>query len=223
MQLGSQLLPHGQVEAASSPGGPRDEQDLRPAQRGERERRPVTIGQRDRPAARPTAARAHPTRARAPTARAPRRAPAPCRAARRAPRTSSASPRHRASGTQRSALQSPSGLISQPVRARSSSGRDFQAARGSRARSYRATKRARRTPGPSLRQLRTANCRYIMSGHATAGHADGLLLRHLRHHALGGEDVLRDRGRVLQRRARDHRRVDHAGLDEVACTRRWRR
>ncbi len=33
--------------------------------------------------------------------------------------------------------------------------------------------------------------------------------------SLGGEDVLGDGGRVLQRRARDHRRVDDAGGDEI--------
>ena len=32
---------------------------------------------------------------------------------------------------------------------------------------------------------------------------------------LGGQDVLRDRRRVLQRRARDHRRIDDPGLDQV--------
>ena len=51
-------------------------------------------------------------------------------------------------------------------------------------------------------------------GHTAAGHC-GLLLRHLRHDSLGGEDVLRDRRRVLQREARDLGRVDDPGLHEI--------
>src|SRR5579859_7735309 len=53
-------------------------------------------------------------------------------------------------------------------------------------------------------------------GHAArhAGAGAGLL-RSLGHDGLGREDVLRDRRGVLQRRARDHRRVDDARLDEV--------
>ena len=48
-------------------------------------------------------------------------------------------------------------------------------------------------------------------GHpAAAAGAGGL--RDLGHDGLGGQDVLRDRRGVLQRGARDHRRVDHAGL-----------
>src|SRR5690242_19585530 len=50
--------------------------------------------------------------------------------------------------------------------------------------------------------------------HAGAG-AHGLLLRGLGDDRLGGEDVLRDRRGVLQRGARDHRRVDDALADEV--------
>ena len=50
-----------------------------------------------------------------------------------------------------------------------------------------------------------------------------VLLGHLGDDRLGGEDVLGDRGRVLQRRARDHRRVDDAGLRQVDDTRRSRR
>jgi hypothetical protein len=41
------------------------------------------------------------------------------------------------------------------------------------------------------------------------------LLRRLRDDGLGREDVLRDRSGVLERRTRDHRRVDDPGLDEV--------
>src|SRR4051812_37081035 len=51
-------------------------------------------------------------------------------------------------------------------------------------------------------------------GHPAAG-AAGVLVRDLGHDRLGGEDVLGDRRRVLQRRARDHRRVDDARGDEV--------
>ena len=43
----------------------------------------------------------------------------------------------------------------------------------------------------------------------------GSLLRRLGDDRLGGEDVLRDRSRVLQRRAGDHGRVDDPGLDQV--------
>ena len=50
-------------------------------------------------------------------------------------------------------------------------------------------------------------------GHAAA--AAAVLLRHLGHDRLGGEDVLGDRRRVLQRRAGDHGRVDDARRDEV--------
>src|SRR4051812_1602048 len=52
---------------------------------------------------------------------------------------------------------------------------------------------------------------------AVAAHAGDrhLLAFDLADDGLGGEDVLRDRGRVLQRRARDHRRVDDAGGDEI--------
>src|SRR5215203_4100383 len=50
-------------------------------------------------------------------------------------------------------------------------------------------------------------------GHAAATAA--ILLGHLGDDRLGGEDVLGDRRGVLQRRARDHGRVDDARLDEV--------
>jgi len=53
-------------------------------------------------------------------------------------------------------------------------------------------------------------------GH-TARHpgADPGLLGRLGDDGLGREDVLRDRGGVLERRARDHRRIDDPGLDEI--------
>ena len=154
VQLGSQFLPHGQVEAASSPRGPRDEQDLLPAQRGERERRPRGDREASPRAARPTAAHARPTRARAPTARAPRRGPAPCRAARRARATSMRSPTSSGSGTHRSALQAPSGLISQPVRACSSSGVTSRLIENH----GRIVLRNEKGPARSRALLRTANC-----------------------------------------------------------------
>src|SRR6266498_3884329 len=52
------------------------------------------------------------------------------------------------------------------------------------------------------------------ASHAS-GHAGSGLLGRLGDDCLGHEDVLRDRGGVLQRRARDHRWVDDAGLDQV--------
>src|SRR6266511_456480 len=61
-------------------------------------------------------------------------------------------------------------------------------------------------PPRSLHHVRHA------SGHPGA---DALLLRRLRDDCLGREDVLRDRGGVLERGARDHRRVDDPGLHEV--------
>src|SRR3954449_1453989 len=51
-------------------------------------------------------------------------------------------------------------------------------------------------------------------GHAAAG-AGALLVGQLRDDGLGGEDVLRDRRGVLERRARDHGRVDDARADQV--------
>src|SRR5436305_11369083 len=51
------------------------------------------------------------------------------------------------------------------------------------------------------------------AGHAAAG---AVLLRRFGDDRLGHEDVLRDRGRVLQGRAGDLGRVDDAGLDQVA-------
>ena len=48
-----------------------------------------------------------------------------------------------------------------------------------------------------------------------ARHAGSDLLRRFGDDRLGHEDVLRDRGGVLQRRAGDHRRVDDPGLDQV--------
>src|SRR4051812_34069935 len=52
-------------------------------------------------------------------------------------------------------------------------------------------------------------------GHATAHAAAAILLRDLGDDRLGGEDVLGDRGRVLERGARHHRGVDHAVADQV--------
>src|SRR6266576_398053 len=64
---------------------------------------------------------------------------------------------------------------------------------------------------PGLRGLH-----HVHAAHA-AWHAGGrpLLLGGLGDDGLGREDVLRDRCRVLQRGADDHRRVGDAGLDEV--------
>ena len=45
VELSPQFLPHGQVETAASPRGPRDEQDLLPAQAGEPEGVAVDIRQ----------------------------------------------------------------------------------------------------------------------------------------------------------------------------------
>src|SRR5437764_1150697 len=42
-----------------------------------------------------------------------------------------------------------------------------------------------------------------------------ILVRNLGHDGLRGQDVLGEQGRVLQRRARDHGRVDHAGRHEI--------
>src|SRR3954453_17252969 len=69
-----------------------------------------------------------------------------------------------------------------------------------------------RAPGASLPWLHHA----AHAAHAAiAPPADGhLLALDLADDRLGREDVLRDRGRVLRRRARDHRRVDDAGGDE---------
>ena len=50
--------------------------------------------------------------------------------------------------------------------------------------------------------------------HAAAA-AVAVLLRDLGDDRLGREDVLGDRGRVLQRRARHHRRVDDPRRDEI--------
>src|SRR3954447_11536485 len=69
-------------------------------------------------------------------------------------------------------------------------------------------------PGPfSCRSFRSLHHPVHTAGHA--GHAAAILLRNLGDDRLGGEDVLADGRGVLQRRARDHRRVDDAGLDQV--------
>ena len=54
-----------------------------------------------------------------------------------------------------------------------------------------------------------------MSGMPPPAPPRRVLLGRLGDDRLGGEDVLRDRRGVLQRRAGDHRRVDDPGLDEV--------
>src|SRR3954451_7467788 len=70
-------------------------------------------------------------------------------------------------------------------------------------------------PGPFLsRSFRSLHHSVHAARHA--GHAAAaILLRDLGDDRLGGQDVLADRGSVLQRRARDHRGVDDAGLDQV--------
>jgi hypothetical protein len=56
----------------------------------------------------------------------------------------------------------------------------------------------------------------VHSTYAAAAHGRSLvLLRSLGHDRLGGEDVLGDGCGVLQRRGRDHGRVDDARLDHV--------
>src|SRR5215218_4314436 len=78
----------------------------------------------------------------------------------------------------------------------------------------------RRGPGKrrALEELRWRRSAWLHHpahvGHATAD-AGAVLVRDLRDDRLRREDVLRDRRRVLQRRASDHRRVDDAGSDEV--------
>src|SRR4051812_19286609 len=81
--------------------------------------------------------------------------------------------------------------------------------------------RARHTPGPrSTSQAPAPEGRRSCLHHAAhVGHAAAdagpVLVRDLGDDGLRREDVLRDRGGVLQRRARDHRRVDDALGDEV--------
>src|SRR6476659_8648031 len=53
------------------------------------------------------------------------------------------------------------------------------------------------------------------AAHVGGTATSGGLLRRLGHDGLGGEDVLADRRRVLERRAGDHGRVDDARLDQV--------
>ena len=62
----------------------------------------------------------------------------------------------------------------------------------------------------------------LMSG-IPAATGGAVLLRDLGDDRLGREDVLGDRGRVLQRRARHHRRVDDPRSDEIDDLARWRR
>jgi hypothetical protein len=80
--------------------------------------------------------------------------------------------------------------------------------------------RAPAKPGPSgTTALRKERCGWLHHprhvGHAAAATAAVILVRHLGDDGLRREDVLGDRRRVLQRRARDHRRVDDALGDEV--------
>jgi hypothetical protein len=80
MQLVSEFPPPGQIEAATSPGRPRDHEDLRAPKHAQRKVATVAVLQddvrklrtRERPAAR--------LRAKRPQSVPPRRAPAPCRA-----------------------------------------------------------------------------------------------------------------------------------------------
>src|SRR5712691_12512454 len=78
------------------------------------------------------------------------------------------------------------------------------------------SERARQTPGP----FEALPWRRWLHHPAHVRHAGrdaaAVLLRRLGDDRLRGEDVLGDRCRVLQRRPRDHRRVDDAGLHEVA-------
>src|SRR3954468_6182970 len=72
-------------------------------------------------------------------------------------------------------------------------------------------------PGPREELSREAGLHHAAHvGHAAAAHAAAaILLRDLGHDGLGGEDVLGDGGRVLQRGARDHGGVDDARGHEV--------
>ena len=78
-----------------------------------------------------------------------------------------------------------------------------------------------RQPRRGSRETRFPRCslhhpRHVR--HAAAGRAGRGLLGRVGNDALGREHVLRDRGGVLERRARDHRRVDDARGDEIAST-----
>src|SRR5207253_6247559 len=72
---------------------------------------------------------------------------------------------------------------------------------------------SRPPPFPEL----TLSRRSVHPAHATAAGHRGhlLLLLLLHHHALGGEEQSRDGRGVLQRRAGDLGRVDHAGQDQI--------
>ena len=76
---------------------------------------------------------------------------------------------------------------------------------------------ALRPPASSCSQLPRGEVALHHPAHVrhAAAHSGACLLRSLGDDRLGGEDVLRDRRGVLQRRAGDHRRVGDAGLDEV--------
>src|SRR5204862_2753810 len=88
------------------------------------------------------------------------------------------------------------------------------------------TQRGPGFPRPSLPYLKPGEERELFGGagglhHVHAAHAarhagaGRLLLGGLGDDGLGREDVLRDRSRVLQRGADDHRRVGDPGLDQV--------
>jgi hypothetical protein len=77
------------------------------------------------------------------------------------------------------------------------------------------TTRAPPKRGPHTRDGRPVSLHHAVHAAHAARHAcaGGLLLRHLGNDRLGGEDVLGDRRRVLERGAGDHCGIDHAGLD----------
>ena len=117
LKLAAQFLPHGQVEAAASPRRPGDQQHLRAAQRAQRERAAVAVGELEvgqLGAEQRAPAGLGPERPEAVLARRATSA-MPSRSA----STRASSARRRAPAAARSgrALQAPSGLSSQPVRA----------------------------------------------------------------------------------------------------------
>ena len=77
------------------------------------------------------------------------------------------------------------------------------------------TTRAPPKRGPHTRDGRPVSLHHAVHAAHAARHACAgrLLLRHLGNDRLGGEDVLGDRRRVLERGAGDHCGIDHAGLD----------
>ena len=124
LQAVEQLLPHGQVKATASPGGPGTEEHLLAPQRRQRVRRAGEIGQREvrrhQPGERIVALR--PRRRQAPRSRRPHR----CTTGRPSSRQNAATstrPSRTGNGTQRSSWHMPSGFSVQPV-ARSASSAD---------------------------------------------------------------------------------------------------